>query len=100
METEAWCRRDDSVAPCCITPGKYFCFLVTKATDRQHVCPESLVLALSRLRNFLAERGVTSFSLPVFDPNMGKLHPRELKALVHVILLETDMIVYLTESTI
>ena len=37
-------------------PGKYLCFLVTKATDRQHVDPESLVLALTRLRDFLVER--------------------------------------------
>ena len=76
-------------------PGKYLCFLVTKATDRQHVDPESLVLALIRLRDFLVERGVTSLSLPVYDPNRGKLHPRELYALVHVIFSETDMEVYL-----
>ena len=76
-------------------PGKYLCFLVTKATDRQHVNPESLVLALTRLRDFLVERGVTSLSLPVYDPNRGKLHPRELYALVHVIFSETDIEVYL-----
>ena len=40
-------------------PGKYLCFLVTKATDRQYVNPESLVLALTRLRDFLIERRVT-----------------------------------------
>ena len=61
-------------------PGKYLCFLVTKATDRQHVDPKSLVLALTR---------------PVYDPNRGKLHPRELYALVHVIFSETDIEVYL-----
>ena len=44
-------------------PGKYLCFLVTKATDGQHVDPKSLVLALTRLRDFLVERGVTSLSL-------------------------------------
>ena len=92
------------------TPGKYLCFLVTKATDRQHVNPESLVLALTRLRDFLVERGVTSLSLPVYDPNRGKLHPREfffydpnrgklhpreLYVLVHVIFSETDIEVYL-----
>ena len=77
------------------TPGKYLCFMVTKATDKQHVNPESLVLALTRLRDFLVERGVTSLSLPVYDPNRGKLHPRKLYALVHVIFLETDIEVYL-----
>ena len=71
-------------------PGKCLCFLVTKATD-----PESLVLGLTRLRDFLVERGVTSLSLPVYDPNRGKLHPRELYALVHVIFSETDIEVYL-----
>ena len=40
--------RDDSAAPCCITDAReILCFLVTKATDRQHVNPESLVLALT-----------------------------------------------------
>ena len=76
-------------------PGKYLCFLVTKATDRQHVDPKSLVLALTRLRDFLVERGVTSLSVPVYDPNRGKLHPRELYALIHVIFSETDIEVYL-----
>ena len=46
-------------------PRKFFCFLVTKATDKQHVNPETLVLALTRLRDFLVERGSTSLSLPV-----------------------------------
>ena len=57
--------------------------------------PESLVLALTRLKDFLGERGVTSLSLPVYDPNRGKLHPRELYALVHVIISESDIEVYL-----
>ena len=56
METEVWCGRDDSASPCCITDTReILCFLVTKATDRQHVDPESLVLALNRLRDFLSD---------------------------------------------
>ena len=50
-------------------PGKYLCFLVTKATDKQDVDPESLVLALTRPSDFLVERGVTYLSLPVYDPS-------------------------------
>ena len=80
-------------------PGQYLCFLVTKATDRQHVNPESLVLTLTRLMDFLVERGVISLSLPVYDPNRGKLRPRELYALVHVIFLETEKEVNLHKST-
>ena len=92
METEAWCRRDDSAAPCCITDTReIFVF-------PGYVSPESLVLALTRLRDLMVERGVNSLSLPVYDPNRGKLHPRELYALVHVIFSETDMEVYSHEK--
>ena len=82
-------QMDESTAPCCFTnTGENFWFSVTKATDRQHVNPESLVLALTRLREFLVKRVLTSLSLPVYEPNRGKLHPRELYALVHVIFLK------------
>ena len=61
-------------------PGKYLCFLVTRATEKQHVDPENLVLSLTRLRDFLSEMDVKELSLPVYDPNRGRLHPRELYA--------------------
>ena len=44
-------------------PWKHLCFLVTKATDKQHVNPESSLLTLTRLRDFLVERRVISLSL-------------------------------------
>ena len=66
METEAWCGRDDSAAPCCITDTREkFVFDFNKATEKQHVNPDGLALALNRLKDFLVERGVTSLSLPV-----------------------------------
>ena len=52
-------------------PGKYLCFRVTRATEKQHVDPEDLVRSLTRLRDFLVERGVKELSLPVHDPNRG-----------------------------
>ena len=58
-------------------PGKYSCFLVT------------------RLRDFLVEREVKELSLPVYDPNRGRLHPRELYTLIHVIFSDTNIQVYL-----
>ena len=72
-------------------PGEYLCFLVTRATEKQHVDPENLVLSLSRLRDFLVEMDVKELSLPVYDPNRGRLHPRELYALVHVIFSDTNI---------
>ena len=30
-------------------PGNYLCFLVTRATEKQHVDPEDLILSLTRL---------------------------------------------------
>ena len=76
-------------------PGKHLCFLVTRATEKQHVDPENLVLSLTRLRDFLLEMDVKELSLPVYDPNRGRLHPRELYALVHVIFSDTNIQVYL-----
>ena len=76
-------------------PGKYLLFLVTRATEKQHVDPENLGLSLTRLRDFLVEMDVKELSLPVYDPNRGRLHPRELYALVHVIFSDTNIQVYL-----
>ena len=66
-------------------PGKYFCFLVSRATEKRPVDAENLVLSLTRLRDFLVEKEVRELSLPVYDPHRGRLHPRELYALMHVI---------------
>ena len=63
--------------------------------DEGDVDPENLVLSLSRLRDFLVEMDVKELSLPVYDPNRGRLHPRELYALVHVIFSDTNIQVYL-----
>ena len=71
--------------------GKNLCFLVTRATEKQHVDPEILVLSLTRLRDFLVEMDVKELSLSVYDPNRGLLHPRELYALVHVIFSDTNI---------
>ena len=76
------------------TPGKYSCFLVTRATEKQHVDPENLVLSLTRLRDFLVEMDVKELSIPVYD-NRGRLHPQELYALVHVVFSDTNIQVYL-----
>ena len=58
-------------------PGKYLCFLVTRATEKRHLDPENLVLSLTRLGDFLVEREAKELSLPVYDPNRGRLSPRE-----------------------
>ena len=76
-------------------PGKYLCFLVTGATEKRHVDPVNLVLSLTRLRDFLVEREMKELLLPVYDSNLGRLHPRELYALIHVIFFDTNIQVYL-----
>ena len=76
-------------------PGKYLCFFVTKATEKRHLDPENLVLSLTRLRDFFAERKVKELLLTVCDPNRGRLHPRELYALIHVIFSDAKIQVYL-----
>ena len=76
-------------------PGNYLCFLVTMATEKRHVDPENLVLSLTRLRDFFVEREVKELLLPVYNPNRGRLHPRELYALIQVIFSDTNIQVYL-----
>ena len=59
-------------------PGKYLCFLVTTVNERNTIDPEHVMLALTRLRDFIVERRIMEVSMPVYDPNRGKLSPREL----------------------
>ena len=63
-------------------------------SDTGDVDPENLVLSLTRLRDFLVERDVKELSLPVYDQNRGRLHPRELYALIHEIFSDTNIQVY------
>ena len=69
--------------------------LMTRATAKRHVDPERLVLSLTKMRNLIMEKEVKELSLPVYNANRGRLHPRELYALIHVILSDTNIQVYL-----
>ena len=66
-------------------PGKHLCFLVTRVSERNTLDPEHVMLALTRLRDFMIERRITEVSMPVHGPNRGKLSPRELYAILHVV---------------
>ena len=60
--------------------------------------PEELVLSLTTQRDFLVEREVKELLLPVYNPNRGRMHSRELYALIHVILSDTNIEVYLQKK--
>ena len=53
------------------------------------------MLALTRLRDFMVERGIMEVSMPVYDPNRRKLSPRELYAILHVVFAETEIMIHL-----
>ena len=57
--------------------------------------PENVVLELTRLRNFLVERGIREVSIPVYDPTRGRLNPVELYAILQVVFAETEIMVHL-----
>ena len=76
-------------------PGKYLCFLVTRANERNTIDPEHVKLALTRLRDFMIEREIVEVSMPAYDPNRGKLSPRELYAILRVVFAETEIRVHL-----
>ena len=52
-----------------VDTGKDLCILVTRATEKRHVDLESLVLSLTRIRDFPVEREVKDLLLQVYDPN-------------------------------
>ena len=76
-------------------PGKYLCFLITRVNERNTIDPEHVMLAVTRLRDFMIEREIVEVSMPVYDPNRGKLSPRELYAILHVVFAETEIMVHL-----
>ena len=53
------------------------------------------MLALTRIRDFRIERRIMDVSMPVYDPNRGKLSPRELYAILQVVFAETEIMVHL-----
>ena len=59
-------------------PGKYLCFLVTRVNERNTIDPEHVMV-----------------SMPVYDPNRGKLNTRELYAILHVVFAETEITVHI-----
>ena len=67
---------------------------MTRVNDRNTIDPEHVMLALTRLRDFMIERRITEVSRPVYDPNRGKLSPKELYAILHVVFAETEMMVH------
>ena len=79
-------------------PGKNLCFLVTRTNERNVIDPRHVMLALTRLKNFLVIRKVEEVSMPVYDPNRGKLSPRELYAISHVVFAKTEIRVHLNKK--
>ena len=76
-------------------PGKYLCFLVRRVNERNMIDPEHVILALTRLRDFMVERGIREVSKPFYDPNRGKFNPSELYAILHVVFAETEIMLQL-----
>ena len=46
-------------------------------------------------RPVMVERGIHDVSMPVYNPNRGRLNPRELHAILHVVFAETEIMVHL-----
>ena len=99
MEAKTRNRGRSSLASSGVTDtGKLLMLLGDEGDGEAARVPENLVLSLTRLRDFLVEREVKKLSRPVYDPNRGRLHPRELYALIHVIFSETNIQTYLCKK--
>ena len=62
-------------------PCKNLCFLLMRVNERNTIDTEQVMLTLTRRRDFIVEGGILEISMPVYDPNRGKLNPRELYAI-------------------
>ena len=94
-KTRNWRRRSFTSDTGVTDTGKVFMLLGDEGDEKRHVDPENLVLFLTRLKDFLVKRGVKELSLPVYDPNRGRVHPRALYALIHVTFSNTNIQVFL-----
>ena len=56
------------------------------------------MLGLTRLRDFMVERRIREVSMPVYDPNRGRLSARELYAIINVVFAETEIVVHLHKN--
>ena len=79
-------------------PGNYLCFLLTRVNERNTIDPEHVMLAPTRLRDFMVEKGIREVSMPVYDPNRGRLNPGELYAILQVVFAETEIMVHLPKN--
>ena len=68
---------------------------MTRVNERNTIDPEHVMLASTRLRDFMIERGIVEVSMSVYDPNRAKLSPRELYAILHMVFAETEIMVHL-----
>ena len=65
---------------------------MTRVNERNTIDPEQVMLALTKLRGFMVQRGIQEISMPA---NRGRLKPRELYAILHVVFAETEIMVHL-----
>ena len=79
-------------------PGKYLCFLVTRVNDRNTIDPEHVMLALTRLRDFMIERRITEVSLPVYDPKQGQVEPKGIIRYPTRGLLQAEIMVHMPKK--
>ena len=75
-------------------PDKYVRFMVTRVSERNVIDPDHVMMALTRLRDFLVKRGIIEVSMPVYDTNRGRLNPRKLYAILHVVIAETELMAH------
>ena len=72
--------------------------MVTRVNKKNTIEPEHVMLALTRLRDFMIESGILEVSMPLYDPNRGKLNPSKLYAILHMVFAETEITVHLNKN--
>ena len=92
MEVKTRNRRSSSLASGVFADTrKVFMLLGDEGDGEAASGPGKLGLVLCETERLRVEKEVKELSLSVHDPNRGRLHPRELYALIHVIFSDTNL---------
>ena len=92
MEAETWNMGRSSLASGGVADtGKVLMLLGDEGDGEAARGPGKPILVLEEIERLPCEKG----SEGVYDPNRGRLHPRELYAVIHVIFSDTNIQVYL-----
>ena len=70
-------------------------FFGDEGQREEHDRPRARNVGTNEVERLLGRRGIREVSMPVYDPNRGRLNIRELYAILHVVFAEAEIMVHI-----